>query len=109
MTNLISNGLKFTEEGGVTLNIEADSEYVHLCVADTGIGIGPTFLTSLFEEFKQESTGIHRTYEGNGLGLAITHRLIELMYGTISVESTKGVGSVFKVRLPRWDKSTSSS
>jgi signal transduction histidine kinase len=69
-------------------------------VIDTGIGISENFLPYLFDEFKQESVGWGRNYEGTGLGLTITKRLVELMGGSIQVESIKGAGSTFTVCLP---------
>ena len=98
--NLIGNALKFTEHGGVQIRVLADAEHVAVEVTDTGIGIGPDFVPQLFEEFKQESTGLARNHEGCGLGLTITKRLVELMGGTVSVTSTPGEGSSFTVRLP---------
>ena len=67
---------------------------------DTGIGIDESFIPLLFDEFKQESTGLARSHEGNGLGLAITARLVDLMDGEIEVQSEKGTGSVFTVSFP---------
>ena len=67
---------------------------------DTGVGIDRVFLPHLFEAFTQESTGLTRSHDGIGIGLAIAKRLVELLNGSISVESEKGVGSVFTVRLP---------
>ena len=106
LTNLLSNAVKFTEEGSVTISVEADPETteagaVRLRVEDTGIGISEAFLPNLFEDFKQESTGLSRTHEGSGLGLAITKRLVALMDGTIRVGSTRGEGSCFTVTFPR--------
>jgi PAS domain S-box-containing protein len=101
--NLIGNAIKFTAEGGVTVELEADGADAVLRVRDTGIGIAPRFLPHLFEHFKQESTGFDRSHEGTGLGLAITKRLVELTGGTIAVESVKGQGSTFTVRLPRFE------
>jgi signal transduction histidine kinase len=69
-------------------------------VTDTGVGIDASFLPFLFDEFRQESEGESRNFEGSGLGLSITKRLVELMGGTISAESRKGEGSTFTVRLP---------
>ena len=101
VNNLVSNAIKFTEEGSITVIVDADSEHVYLRVKDTGIGISDAFLNHLFDEFRQESTGLSRSHEGSGLGLAITKRLIDLMQGTIKVDSKKGVGSVFTVTFPR--------
>jgi PAS domain S-box-containing protein len=98
--NLLSNALKFTEPGGtVTLRASGTDEAVTMQVEDTGVGIDEDFLPNLFEAFSrgpdQEGTA------GNGLGLAITKHLTEVMGGTIDVESEKGVGTTFTVRLPQ--------
>ncbi|GEM_PF-3443879 len=101
LMNLISNAVRFTKEGGVVVGVEAEGSAVAIRVTDTGIGISEVFLPHLFEEFRQESSGLARTHEGSGLGLSITKRLVELMGGEISVESERGKGSAFTVRLPR--------
>ncbi|WP_412069971.1 hybrid sensor histidine kinase/response regulator [Rubrivirga sp. IMCC43871] len=101
LTNLVGNAIKFTEDGGVTVTLEADEHTVALHVADTGVGISPEFVPRLFEEFQQESTGLDRTFEGSGLGLAITKRLLDQIGGAIWLESEKGRGTVFTVTLPR--------
>ncbi len=101
LQNLIGNAIKFTEEGSVTVRVQALDDHVEVSVQDTGIGIEQDFLPYLFKEFKQESSGITRTHEGSGLGLAITARLVDIMDGTIRVESTKGEGTLFVVRFPR--------
>ena len=101
LNNLIGNAVKFTDRGSVTVEIGGPGESACLSVADTGVGIAPVFLPHLFTEFKQESEGDSRTHEGNGLGLAITRRLVGLMGGEIAVESELGAGSAFAVRLPR--------
>ncbi|HEX8298987.1 MAG TPA: PAS domain-containing protein, partial [Rubricoccaceae bacterium] len=100
LANLVGNAVKFTERGAVTVEAGHDEQAAWVRVSDTGVGIAAEFLPALFSEFKQESEGHSRAYEGNGLGLAITKRLAELMGGEIAVESEKGVGSVFTVRLP---------
>jgi PAS domain S-box-containing protein len=100
LTNLVSNAVKFTDEGQITLQVASTETHVQLDVQDTGVGISTDFLPQLFDDFKQESRGFTRAYEGNGLGLAITHKLVSLMNGTITADSTKGVGSTFTVRLP---------
>ncbi|PEN08302.1 hypothetical protein CRI93_04080 [Longimonas halophila] len=102
ISNLLSNAIKFTDAGGsVTLECSCTDTHVLLIVRDTGIGIGEAFIDQLFAPFQQESTGHHRKYEGSGLGLAITRELVELMHGTIEVDSEQGVGTRFTVRLPR--------
>ena len=98
--NLVGNALKFTERGSVVLHVREADGHAVLRVSDTGPGISAAFLPSLFDEFKQESEGHQRTHEGNGLGLAITRRLVGMMDGEIAVESEPGVGSTFTVRLP---------
>ena len=107
MANLISNALKFTPDGGrveVRIRYESDASPMAVVeVEDSGVGIDPEFLPHLFEAFRQESDGVRRTHEGTGLGLAITRRLTEILGGTISVESEKGEGTCFTVRLPLSD------
>ena len=100
LQNLIGNAAKFTDEGALRVSVLAESEHALIAVADTGTGISEDFQRRMFEEFRQESTGLGRAYEGNGLGLSLTRRLTELMGGTISVESAVGEGSTFTVRFP---------
>jgi PAS domain S-box-containing protein len=101
LDNLVGNALKFTSSGEVVISAAAAGERVAISVRDTGIGIEEAFLTSLFEDFTQESSGLDRQFEGAGLGLSITRRLVELIGAEITVESTKGVGSTFAVIVPR--------
>jgi signal transduction histidine kinase len=101
LTNLVGNAIKFTDAGRVVLSVRVRGAYVCVRVADTGRGIGAAFLPKLFDAFHQESTGFARSHEGTGLGLTITKRLVELMGGTIAIESTQGVGSAFTVALPK--------
>jgi signal transduction histidine kinase len=98
--NIVGNAIKFTESGEVRVEVAQKEDTVVLRVIDTGIGIDEEFLPHIFEEFKQESTGLARSYEGSGLGLAITSRLATLMDGQIRVESEKGKGSTFTVIFP---------
>ena len=98
--NLIGNAIKFTENGSIQVFVAWVQERVTITVMDTGVGISAAFLPHLFEEFKQESTGYERSYEGCGLGLSLTKRMVELLGGTIAVESTLGEGSTFTVTLP---------
>jgi len=101
LNNLVSNALKFTAAGGtVTVAVTPLAEGAQIAVADTGVGIDPAFLPDIFTPFKQESAGLGRAFEGNGLGLAITKQLVELLGGTITVDSAKGQGTTFTVTLP---------
>ena len=98
--NLVGNAIKFTDEGGVTVELSAEAGEACVEVRDTGAGIDPAFFPLLFEEFRQESTGLDRSHEGSGLGLAITKRLVDLSGGAIDVQSQKGEGSLFTLRFP---------
>jgi len=102
LRNLVSNAVKFTDAGGtVTIRAASSNDVVQIEVEDTGIGIDPAFVPNLFDAFEQESTGSKRTHEGSGLGLAVAHRLVTLMHGRIDVETEKGAGTCFTVRLPQ--------
>jgi PAS domain S-box-containing protein len=103
LMNLLSNAVKFTENGGVTLSAGRDRDQLVLQVEDTGIGMGPDQVKRLFEPFEQADGSITRKYGGTGLGLTITKRLIEMMDGSIEVESKPGQGSSFMVRVPLLD------
>ncbi|MDZ7587732.1 MAG: ATP-binding protein [Parasphingorhabdus sp.] len=103
--NLMSNALKFTDKGSVTLSVksEADNdgaEQLVLSVADTGIGIAADQHQLIFESFKQVDGGMSRQYGGTGLGLAICQRLATALGGKIMVESEVGKGSTFTICLP---------
>ncbi|MDO5296815.1 MAG: response regulator [bacterium] len=103
LINILSNAIKFTEApGGVTLTIERTNVYedhstLRFSVRDTGIGISEAFLPKIFESFTQEDSSRNNKYSSTGLGMAITKNIVELMNGTISVTSQKGVGSEFVV------------
>ncbi|MEZ4702165.1 MAG: PAS domain S-box protein [Rhodothermales bacterium] len=100
INNLVSNAIKFTREGGIHVTMQPRGKEVEIRVEDTGIGIETGFLPYVFDAFRQESTGMARSFEGNGLGLTITKRLVAFMGGAIQVESNPGHGSVFTVLLP---------
>jgi len=100
LMNLLSNAVKFTENGGVTVACRIADGTAVISVRDTGIGISPGNIERLFRPFEQVGTGPSRQYEGTGLGLSICRRLLDLMGGTVSVESEPGAGSVFTFRLP---------
>src|SRR5437870_9552057 len=106
LLNLLSNAIKFTTDGGrVTLSARlADGgRHVRVAVSDTGIGIAPEDQAKLFQEFVQLDAAPSRRYEGTGLGLALSKRLVELHGGAIGVESALGKGSTFWFTLPRAD------
>jgi signal transduction histidine kinase/DNA-binding response OmpR family regulator len=101
--NYLSNALKFTPEGGrVTVRAKVeDAEHFRLEVEDTGIGIRPQDVTRLFAEFQQLDSSASKAYQGTGLGLALTKRIVDAQGGHIGVTSTPGQGSVFYAVLPR--------
>lgn len=100
--NIVGNAIKFTERGFVRVEASADKDGSRYCVriTDTGIGIASGFLPHIFEEFKQESSGWTRHYEGSGLGLTLAKRYIDMMGGTVTVQSIQGVGSCFTLIFP---------
>ena len=100
LINLLSNALKFTEEGAVTVTAQRRGETLALAVADTGIGIPEEALERIFEAFQQVDDSTTRKYGGTGLGLSISQHLARLLGGDIMVESEAGVGSTFTVTLP---------
>jgi len=102
LRNLVSNAIKYTESGGeVYVRAHPGGDAPVLEVEDTGIGMDPERVPELFEAFAQESQGMSRKYEGSGLGLALAKRVVRQMGGDIQVETQKGEGSCFTVRLPR--------
>ncbi|MEO5364098.1 MAG: MASE1 domain-containing protein [Magnetococcus sp. DMHC-8] len=101
--NLINNALKFTEQGGVVVEIgqnDGQPPAVQCTVADSGIGIRSEYLDTIFENFTQFDSGLSRRYGGTGLGLPLTKRLLDKLGGRIWVESTYGQGSRFHFTLP---------
>jgi PAS domain S-box-containing protein len=98
--NLVSNALKFTETGGVKVVVSRKARQLSIAVTDTGIGVAPEKLASLFQKFEQADASTTRRYGGTGLGLAICRDLAELMDGTICAESRLGAGATFTVDLP---------
>jgi signal transduction histidine kinase len=100
LTNLIGNAVKFTDRGQVVLSAESRNGAVAVHVSDTGVGIPEAALPGLFEEFFQADPESARRRGGAGLGLAIASRLVRLMSGELTVESTRGVGSRFTFTLP---------
>ena len=101
--NLLSNAFKFTEEGGkVTLSLATDEKYATVKITDTGCGMTREVGEHIFEKFYQGDTS-HAT-QGNGLGLALVKRVIDIMQGEIGVESAVGIGTTFTVKIRRSDK-----
>ncbi len=110
MNNLLSNGVKYTPEGRVTLTVDMEQKndaviLLLISVSDTGIGIRRQDMDKLFHNFTRLDEEKNRNVEGTGLGLNLTRRLVEMMGGTISVDSIYGQGSTFTVRIPQAIKS----
>ncbi|HEY9826554.1 MAG TPA: ATP-binding protein, partial [Stenomitos sp.] len=102
LVNLISNAIKFTEEGQVWVEIKDTSpEYIQIGVHDTGIGIASHQIDFIFEAFRQADQSETRKHPGTGLGLAITQTLVQLMEGEITLSSELGQGSTFWITIPR--------
>ena len=103
--NLISNSLKFTKEGSITLNIEsANDNKIKISVSDTGIGIDEDKLQNIFEAFQQADGSTSREYGGTGLGLSISREIARALGGEINVESKLGEGSTFTIIVPNIDE-----
>ncbi len=107
LVNILGNAVKFTHDGGtITFAVSylpgMDDRHINVRyrISDTGIGMSEEFVDHIFDEFSQEEHGARTQYQGTGLGMAITKQYVDLMGGTISVESKKGVGSTFTVELP---------
>jgi PAS domain S-box-containing protein len=102
LVNLLSNAIKFTDRGSVEILVrETTTAQVSIDVKDTGVGIAESELEHIFEEFRQVDQTTTRQHGGTGLGLAITRSLVNMMQGSITVESKLGQGSTFHVCLPR--------
>lgn len=102
LNNLIGNAIKFTQSGAVRVEVnpEPGRNAVSIRVTDTGIGMSPEQLRHVFTPFTQADVSISRRFGGTGLGVSIARQLVDLMGGTLEVQSTLGVGSVFEVRIP---------
>lgn len=108
LLNLLGNAVKFTDRGRISLRVVSGPECrapdgrpaVELAVRDSGIGIAPEEMALIFEPFRQVDSGLTRRYEGTGLGLAISRRLVELLGGNLTVSSSPGIGSTFRVTIP---------
>ena len=107
LVNVLNNAVKFTKDGG-SIRLDAgsrpgaDAQHIVICyrIKDTGVGMSEDFQKKLFDEFAQEENGARTQYKGTGLGMAISKKYVELMGGTITVDSQKGVGTTFTVEIP---------
>jgi len=105
--NLLANALKFTAQGGISLRLAGDDDGYSVAVTDTGIGIAEKDLDLVFDRFRQLDRGEdRRSREGAGIGLSLVRQLVDLMGGTVSVQSTQGQGSTFTVSFP-WGEAAS--
>jgi len=104
INSLTSNAVKFTIKGNITLEIDLEAavsgQNLIIKISDTGIGIPKNNQNVIFDAFRQLSEGLNKSYEGAGLGLAVAKKFVDMMNGTIEVESEFGKGSVFTVRFP---------
>ena len=103
-TNLVDNAIKYTPKGKVSINVNCTTDdWVEVEISDSGVGIDDRYIPKLFEPFTQEEMGYTRSYEGNGLGLALAEKYAKLNGGKIKVESKKGEGSKFTVSFKAAD------
>jgi signal transduction histidine kinase/CheY-like chemotaxis protein len=100
LLNLLSNAVRFTDTGGITVSVEQHSEELQVIVADTGPGIDPNDIETVFEEFHQLDLSLSKRYDGTGLGLALSRRFIELHGGRLWAESILNEGSRFCFTIP---------
>ena len=101
LVNLLSNAIKYSYKGEIVLKLVDKKEYLECSVQDQGIGMSDEYKKHLFETFSQEDVGLSRRYEGTGLGLAITKRYLDLLGGSIQVDSKKNIGTTMTFRLPK--------
>jgi CheY-like chemotaxis protein/signal transduction histidine kinase/CHASE3 domain sensor protein len=108
LLNIISNAVKFTEKGSVSISTTQEKEYIYIDVKDTGIGVSEKMLPHIFDEFRQADGSSSRQYEGTGLGLTIANKLITILGGDIKVKSKLGKGSIFTITVPvKWHQGIS--
>ncbi|WP_306565441.1 hybrid sensor histidine kinase/response regulator [Flavobacterium lindanitolerans] len=100
LTNLISNAIKFTQEGSVEVHARVESATIVVSVIDTGIGIAKNKQKAVFKEFTQAHAGIEKKFGGTGLGLTIAKRMLQLLDGDIVVDSEENKGSIFTITIP---------
>ncbi len=101
LRNLVSNAIKYTDDGEIRLRVYRENGSAMIEVEDSGIGMDPEKIEDLFKPFRQASEGMAREYEGTGLGLAVTREAVEQMDGSIEVETEKGKGTTIRVQLPK--------
>jgi len=101
LTLLLSNAFKFTEKGSIDLHVGGKDEQIIFAVRDTGVGIPREQVSRIFDSFRQVDGSTTRKFGGTGLGLAMAHRLVEMMQGEIGVDTEEGSGSTFWFALPR--------
>jgi signal transduction histidine kinase len=92
--------VKFTDQGSVTVSVQPHADRLEFAVADSGIGVAPEIQTVIFEPFRQGDSSTTRRYGGVGLGLYIVRRLLEILGGSITLDSHPGRGSIFRVSVP---------
>lgn len=102
--NLVGNSLKFTQKGKINIDCKlihdyTDSQDISISISDTGIGMDKEFLNTIYKKFSQEDLEVTRKFGGTGLGMAITHELVQLMNGKIEIESEKNVGTTIRIFL----------
>ena len=104
INNLVNNAIKFTHHGSITVRVETEDidlqKYVVIDIIDTGIGIEEKYFDTIFDEFRQVSEGLSRSFEGTGLGLTICKRYAEMLGGSISLKSRLNEGSTFTLKIP---------
>ena len=100
MDNLISNAVKYTKKGNITLSVKRD-DMLEIIVEDTGIGIAPDYIDDIFSPYERGVEEVYKETSGSGLGLAIVKDLVEAIDGTIKCDSVLGKGSIFTVRIPQ--------
>jgi CheY-like chemotaxis protein len=105
ISNIFDNAIKYTHKGGIGVKVYSADNNCIIIITDTGIGITKENQKVIFNEFRQVSEGISRTYEGAGLGLTLSKKMIDLMKGKVEVESELGHGATFKISFPLVDKS----